>query len=190
MSLELVTPPTVEPVTVDEVRRQLRLDHDEEDVLIGQKITSVRRIAEIRLRRQFITATWCLRLDCFPCWEINVPLPPLVTVTTLQYINTGGTTSSLTENTHFKKDVHREPGIIYPAYGQTWPSTRDEPNAVILTYTAGYGDPSDVPENIRDWIKAAAALAFDRRELAVEVALKEVGFLDSLLMCESWGSYA
>lgn len=190
MSLELVTAPTAEPVTIDEVKRQLRIDTDDEDVLIGQAITAARRQAEVRLRRQLVSATWKLRLDCFPCWEIQVPLPPLVSVTTLQYIDTGGTTQTLTENTHFVTYKYREPGLVEPAYNQTWPSTRDVRDAVILTFVAGYGDPSDVPQDIRNWITAAVGVIYDRRELASEVTVKDVGFIDSLLMCNSWGSYA
>lgn len=191
MALQLVTPPTVEPVTVDEMKLHCRIDHDDEDVAIGQYIVAARKYAETQLRRQLCTATWKLYLDCFPCWQIDVPLPPLVSVTTLTYTDTGGTTQTLTENTHFIKDIYSEPGRITPAYQQTWPSTRDVMNAVALTFVAGYGDPDDVPEPIRFGIKLLVAEMYDKREPTVTGAIiASVPGIQHLLMSEQWGSYA
>jgi len=191
MALELITPPTVEPVTVDDVKNHLHLDHDDEDVYIGLLIRAARGYAETRLRRQLVTATWKLHLDCFPCGCIDVPVPPLVSVTTLTYIDAGGATVTLAENTHFVKDVYREPGRVYPAYNQTWPSTRYFPNSVALTFVAGYGDPADVPSEIKYGILLLVAEMFDKREPTVTGAtVAAVPQISTLLDSCSWGSYA
>lgn len=191
MSIELFTAPTSEPVTVDEVKAHLRIDHDDEDVYLGLLITAARRYAETWLRRQLITATYKLRLDCFPCWEIEIPRPPFVSVTTLTYLNTSNISTTLTENTHFTKDIYREPGIIFPAYGLTWPSTYDVPNAVTLTYVAGYGDATDVPEEVRYGILLLVGEMYDKREPTVTgTIINNVPVINTLLGSASWGSYA
>lgn len=190
MSLELVTAPTEEPVTVDEVKAHLRIDNDEDDVYLGLLIAAAREHAETRIRRQLCTATWKLRLDCFPCWQIDVPLPPLVSVTTLAYTDTGGTTQTLTENTHFTKDIYREPARIIPAYGQVWPATRDTVNAVSLTFVAGYGGADSVPQAIRYGILLLVGRMFQTREGFVSASLMEDKQINTLLDSCGWGSYA
>ena len=50
-------------------------------------------------------------------------------------------------------DTDSEPGLVVPAYGESWPSARDEVNAVRVRFVAGYGDASDVPAAIKTWIK-------------------------------------
>ena len=42
------------------------------------------------------------------------------------------------------------PGYIEPVYGKTWPSTRDQPGAVTLTFVAGYAATKDVPGSIKE----------------------------------------
>lgn len=190
MSIELSIAPTAEPVTVDEVKTHLHIDNDDEDVYIGLLITAARRYAETWLRRQLITATYKLRLDCFPRWEIEVPRPPFVSVTTLTYLNTSGVSTTLTENTDFVKDIYREPGLIYPAYGLTWPTTYDFPNSVTLTYVAGYGDATDVPQEVRYGILLIVARMFDSREGSVPSSVAEDKVINTLLGSASWGSYA
>lgn len=190
MSLELFTAPTTEPVTVDEVKAHLRIDHDDEDVYLGLLITAARRYAETYLNRQFITATYKLRLDCFPCWEIQIPRPPFVSVTTLAYLNTSNVSTTLTENTHFTKDIYSEPGTIFPAYGLTWPTTYGVPNAVTLTYVAGYGDADDVPAEVRYGILLIVARMYDSREGVVPSSVSDDKVINTLLGSASWGCYA
>lgn len=190
MALSLVTAPTSEPVGLAEIKDHLRIDGDAEDNLLNVCIRAARIYAETYLRRQLVTATWRLTLDCFPCWTIEVPLPPLVSVATLTYLDTGGVSTVLTENTHFIKDIYSEPGRITPAYGTNWPATRGVLNSVTLTYVAGYGTAEDVPETIRYGIKLLIAEMYDKREpTVVGSIINAVPALNTLLGSESYGSY-
>ncbi len=191
MSLQLLTPPEAEPVTVDEMKKQLNLDHDEDDVYLGQLILAARRYAETCLNRQLVSATWVKRFDFFPCYTIQVPLPPLVSVTTLKYIDTGGTLQTLVANTDYEVDIRSTPGRICPAYQKQWPSTRDVMNAVELTFVAGYGEPDDVPEEIRYGIKLLVSEMYDKREPTVTgTIIQDVQAIKHLLMSAQWGCYA
>lgn len=190
MSLQLLTPPEAEPVTVDEMKKQLNLDHDEDDVYLGQLILAARRYAETCLNRQLVSATWVKRFDRFPCYTIHVPLPPLVSVTTLKYIDTGGTLQTLVADTDYQVDVRGEPGRICPAYQKQWPSTRDVMNAVELTFVAGYGEPDDVPEEIRTGIKLLATTLYENRGLTAEQAMQISPVVGTFLMSAQWGCYA
>jgi hypothetical protein len=86
-------------------------------------------------------------------------------------------------------DNIREPGWIVPAFGEAWPETRDQINAVRVTYTAGYlaGGTNDqrraaVPMPIRQWIMLAVGRSYEFREALVQgQPLQPIGFADSLL---------
>ena len=66
MPLQLVTPPSEEPVSLWEAKLHLRVDFDEDDMLIASLITAARQAAETLTGRQFTTARWKQVLDCFP----------------------------------------------------------------------------------------------------------------------------
>jgi uncharacterized phiE125 gp8 family phage protein len=116
------------------------------------------------LGRALITQTWDLRLDAFPVCDIVVPLPPLQAVEELVYIDPDGAEQTLAAEA-YEVDATREPGVVRPIYGTSWPSTRAVPNAVRVQFTAGYGDaPGDVPATLRARIKALAGHLYEHRE--------------------------
>ena len=63
MSLEIVTPPGAEPLTLAETKAWLRVDHDAEDALIADLIASARGLVEDYLQRCLITRRLIERLD-------------------------------------------------------------------------------------------------------------------------------
>lgn len=161
MGPQLVTAPAKEPVTLDEARAWLRKGSDNsEDSLIQRCIRRARTLYEERSQRQLITATWRLTLDAFPgaCepndWvttcHIRAPRSPLQSVTSITYADEDGDTQTLDDDVYVvdTADAHGRIGL---AYGETWPTTLYQDNAIVVTCVCGYGDdPSDVP----DWIKA------------------------------------
>lgn len=66
MATKRVTPPAIEPVTLDEAKAHLRVDINAEDSLITRLISDAREWVERFLRRSLITQTWALYLDAFP----------------------------------------------------------------------------------------------------------------------------
>jgi len=80
MSLVLKTAPTVEPLSLLEVKDHLRLDPDDniEDALLNAFITAARQDCEAFQGRAYITQTWELWLDAFPGEAfIRLDKPPL-----------------------------------------------------------------------------------------------------------------
>jgi hypothetical protein len=65
-SLSQVTAPSIEPVTLDEMRLFARIDTTADDALLSSLITASRTYCEAYTGRKFITQTWELGLDCFP----------------------------------------------------------------------------------------------------------------------------
>lgn len=165
----LVTPPAVEPIDLADAKRQCRVNDDQtdEDESILSYIGAARQAAEAYTSRAFITQTWDLKFDGFPA-VIVLPKPPVQSVTNITYIDTNGATQTLSSSlytTDLPTGPYAMPGRIVPAYGETWPSTRDVPNAVTVRIVCGYGvNGTDVPEAIRQAIRASVAMQYMQRE--------------------------
>lgn len=76
MGLSLITPPAVEPVSLDDAKAFLRVLIDDDDELISCMITAARQYCEQYTQTQFITATWKQTFDIFPIYSgLQFPFP-------------------------------------------------------------------------------------------------------------------
>lgn len=178
LKLKLVTKPVKEPLTLDETKDHLKLELDDktEDALVSRLIVAARRRAENFLWRAIMKQTWDYFLDEFPNSEgtILLPLPPLQSVTTVKYIDLDGNQKTLAD-TLWKADAVSEPARLVPAFNETWPSTREEINAVEIRFVAGYTDIGQVPEEVKSGMKMMAASWYENRE-----SLREGGELQPI----------
>lgn len=149
--LEIVTAPTVEPVSTEDAREWCRVAHNADDLTLDSLVTAARVLLEREFSRQICTATWRLTLPYFPCWTLRVPLGPVASITSIQYVATDGTTTTLSSSL-YSVDTSRDPCVVTPAYGQVWPATRCQNRAVLVNFTAGYGGQADVPKPVRQAI--------------------------------------
>lgn len=186
MPLRLITAPAAEPVTLQEAKDSLRVDGIDEDVRITRHIINARRQAEAYTERQLVTATWELVLDAFPP-VIRLPRPPLQSVESITYIDDAGVVQTLDPGVY--KVLAGEPARIVPAYNQAWPSVLPEPDAVVIRFVAGYGDPAAVPEDIKDWMLIQIGTLYEHREgVVVGQAPAAMPFVDNLLaFYKVWG---
>ena len=192
MPIQLVTPPTEEPVSLLEAKLHLRVDFDEDDMLIASLITAARQAAETLTGRQLTTARWKQVLDCFPGPSLmGVPagqtftLPghaillakaPVQSVVSINYLDMGSVNQTMSALT-YTVDAACEPARITPVFGQIWPICLPQIGAVSVTFDAGYGTASQVPEGIKSWIKLRLGSLYAHRE---EVAALSRGRIESL----------
>ncbi len=186
--------PTAEPITATEAKLHCRMNATatSEDEFIRRAISAARIHAEKVDGRTYIATTHTLRLDGFPCdgGEINLPRPPLRSITSIAYIDTTGATATLTA-TGYTVDAYSTPGRIVPPYAGFWPSTRAVPNAVTITYSAGYGTTaSDVPSDKRTAMLYLIGDWYTNRESVVVGAVSnEVGNTFNAIIGADRGSY-
>lgn len=167
MVLALTTPPVIEPVTVAECKDHLRILHNDEDTLIEAYMKAAREWCEAFTCRQFLTATYTLSLDDFPCWEINLYRAQIQSVSSVQYYDSGGTLTTISSSRYIVDSAH-EPGRVVPEYGLVWPVVRlGRPNAVIVTFIAGWSAASLVPDSIKIAIKQLVSHWYENREPVV-----------------------
>jgi uncharacterized phiE125 gp8 family phage protein len=172
MALTLITPPSVEPISLDELKAHCRVSSSAEDSLMAIYIGAAREAAEGELGRALIDQTWRLTLDRFggedasgcAIEEIRIPKPNVRTISSVTYIDTNGDEQTLA-NDRYALDSAVLPGWLYPADGADWPDTDDVLNAVTITFVAGFGaTAASVPAPIRAWILLTAAFLYGNRE--------------------------
>lgn len=174
MGLSQITPPSLEPVTLDDAKVHLRLSPTlatgpGEDGEIERLIRTARTWCESSTGRQLITATWKLTLPAFQYTRPNaprilLPRPPLQTVTSITYLDSNGTRQLLDPSIYV---AHADclPGYIRLAYNQTWPTFRPEEGSIEIIYRAGYGDgPDNVPDCARSAMLVMVAHLWEFRE--------------------------
>ncbi|KAF0234090.1 MAG: hypothetical protein FD177_1002 [Desulfovibrionaceae bacterium] len=146
MALKIVTPPAVEPVELSDAKLQLRISSSVDDVLVESRIMPARFWAEHAAGRQFITATWELRLDAWPCGRVvDLPKPPLQEVLSVKCLDQDGTEQTFS-SANYVVDTVSTKGRIVLKSEFSWPTLADQPGAVRIQFKAGYGDAAaDVP---------------------------------------------
>ena len=136
MSTVLITPPSETPVTADDLGKlALRVDGAEEDALIDIYIAAAVEYAQAYSQRQFMQATYELRVKCWPS-SIVLIKAPLVSVVDIKYDDEENAEQTLA-TALYQVDNSAEPGCI--KFIGSLPSVYDKPNAIRIRYIAGYG---------------------------------------------------
>lgn len=182
MTLRIISPPAVEPITKAELRDWARIDAgNTTDALLDMLIAGARKVAEDRTGRAFITQTWERVYDKFPAAEMEIGMLPLASITSVKYYDADGALQTLA-STLYTLDANALPGWVLLAYDETWPDTYAIANAVVIRFVAGYGAAgSDVPAEIRMWICAQVAAAYRNPAGLLEGTAQPLQFLDGLL---------
>jgi len=187
-SLKLLTAAGSEPVTVDEMKAQARLDSIPEGSsymtgLIAAASEQARQITG----RALITETWTLTLDAWPgCaagewWDgmregtigmleadsILIRKAPFLAVSSVKTVAEDGTLTTWSSSNYFAS-AENGFGRLVKVSGATWPDLSApvrQRGGIIITFTAGYGTlAADVPAPIRHAIKLIAAHMYENRE--------------------------
>lgn len=168
-SLATVTEPTAAVVSPADIERYARLvDVSAEIDHITDLIAAATKQCERWSERQFVHATYRMQLPEFPaCEEIYLPKPPLSSVTHVKYYDTANTLQTFTSS-YYHVDTDSQPGRIVLALGQAWPATYERPDAVQLTFVAGYGAAGTAtPANVRLAVKMLVKTWYDNPDMYV-----------------------
>lgn len=198
MTLKRITPPAFQPVTLADLRLQIRADAGitEEDGMLTMLIEVAAQECEHRLGRAIMPATWERVLDDFPQVELELGLPQVQSITSVTYLDTAGAAQTLSPATYYlDADSDGGRGWVLPAAGYTWPETAEAANAVRARFVSGYAAASAsesaqraaVPASVRQWILLRAATLYKYREevaAGFSVVVAVPGFADRLLDAE------
>ncbi|MBL8272668.1 MAG: phage head-tail connector protein [Xanthomonadales bacterium] len=144
-SLTRTVAPPVNPVTREQVKQHLRREASwvEDDELIDGLIDAATAHVEKVSNRSLVQQTWVLKLCAFPCggdtWSrrIDLPRPQALSITSIGYVDSAGSPQTLSAANYALQGDEYGSAVV-ETYGNTWPDTREQPDAVTVTYVAGY----------------------------------------------------
>lgn len=137
--LDLITAPSVEPVTLNEVKLALRIDNNDEDGLLINMIRAAREAAENYLRRSLITQTWQLQYDsCVPN-RVALPKGPVQSIESVKIIDSDWNETTMSDAAYYLnagKEI-----LVFEV----------SPIGMIIQirYVTGYGEMENVPQQIK-----------------------------------------
>lgn len=166
MTLVTETAPTEEPLTLAEAKAQLRVDHGADDALILALVRAARELVEARTGRRLVSTGVVCYLDRFPCARgglIELPGGTVSAIASVKYRDPDGILQTLAP-AGYQTDTNSIPARMLPAYGTSWPDTRELPAAVEIHYTAGYGGAAAVPETLKSAMRLLIGHLYENRE--------------------------
>lgn len=175
MKLSLSVAPSIEPVSLTEMKDHLHYCDSDQDTYIGALISAARQACESETDRVFLTQTWVMGLCEFP-EIIAVPYPPLQSVEAITYYDENGSIQTL-DSSQYQVENLSDPGMIAPARGCSWPTVDDETlTSIRVVFKAGWATADSVPVEIKHAIKLLTAHYFWNPSATSEMQIKEVPF--------------
>ena len=163
--IELVTAPTSEPITITEAKNHMRVEHNDDDLVIANLINVAVNYVDASgmLGKAMITQTWS---ECFGphVSTVRLSLGPVQSVSSIQYYDANNVLQTETLSNYY---VIGTKGYvtIYPKSGFTWPTVFNREDAIKITYVIGYGDTAaSVPATIKHALKMLVAHYYENRE--------------------------
>ena len=156
VSLKLITQPTAEPINIYDCADRLRIDVGDDSRMISALIKGARQYVEQRTGQRIVRQKWRLYFNGFAD-ELKLSPPYAREVQQIQYLDADGATQTLS-TAYYTTDIAGQ--VVRLAYGQSWPGTRADYNAVWIDVWAGMYDEtaspidqlSAIPEDIKQAI--------------------------------------
>lgn len=183
MGLKLITAPTELPVTLAQAKLHLREDASDYDSQIQLMLEAAISYVDGPngfLGRALIDQTWDYYLDTFAQIQstlggkgfIELPLPPLISVTSVNYTDSAGNEQTLPTTSYVVDDSTKPARIALTSTGN-WPTISNEFKSIRIRFRAGYLDQtvspavSAVPGQIKAAILLLVGSLYENRETEV-----------------------
>lgn len=177
MRVVVITPP--EPVvTIDEAKRHLKQDSDDDADLIKSYVAAATQHLDGPdgyLNRAIGVQTLEARADVF-CDAMVLPYPPLIDIVSVKYLDGEGTEITLLPSFYETRGT-----LIGSAFGKRWPSVAAHPESVRIQYRAGYlpraisgAQVATVPEPIKAAILLMTGDLYRNRSTVTDKAAQAV----------------
>ncbi len=166
MHIEVTTEPTVEPVSLAMAKGHLQIKHERDNAKILRLIKKSREMFENETGRALVTQTVEIIVDAREGGRsIVIPRRPFSSITSFEYYDTSGALTAFVSGTDYYT-VGTNPMRIV-SLGGTFLPLRTY-GAFKIIGTAGYGNPEDVPADIRETVLKILADSFNNPESSQE----------------------
>lgn len=139
--------PYTEPLDLAEIKSWLIISHNLHDQLLTRLIKAVRGVCENRMKRHLIPVTITVIAEV--CEPFNMPRTPVQSISSLKKLNTDHAYEAFTSYTW-----SAENNILYIT----------EPGTYQIVFEAGYANPVDIPQEIKQAMLSEIAYRYSNRD--------------------------
>ncbi len=158
-------PPAGDVVSLDDIKRHLPVDHEDDDELLrGFLAAAVGHLDGYSgiLGQALVEQTWKQGFCRFSD-RMRLPLGPYLKDASVDYFDSDNVAQTLADTVFQVLADARGPFLALKP-DQAWPGTCRRPDAVSVTYKAGFGTAADVPAPIKQAIRMTVAAWYEHRE--------------------------
>lgn len=170
--------PAAETFTTSEMKNRLKIDSDitTDDTLVDDLVKAARQYVENYLDTSLINQVITEKISKWPSDllkdypnAIHLSVNPVVSVTSIAYLDADGASQTLASNQYVVDNSGRKT-TIYPAKDVTWPEVYSQRNAITITYVAGHGATSaTIPADLRQAVAMVCVDWYENRADGVRV---------------------
>jgi uncharacterized phiE125 gp8 family phage protein len=193
---------SVEPVTLAQVKEQLRITTTADDTYLNELISIARETLELRLGRAIISQNRTCSFDIFrqndPYWDgvrdgsilvftpapMRLPMPPVQSITQMRTYDIGNVSAVYSAASYRLDDSDplQFSRLIFN-YGAVWPTQLRTYNSVEVDYLAGYVD-GTVPKALSQAIRSLVAYCYANRAPCTDGCISACGLNESISLYE------
>lgn len=182
-TLQRISDPDLEPVTLVEAKAHMRVDTTDEDEFHTALITVAREWCEYHTGRALVDQTWQLRFEGYSIDRFPLRRSPVISVDSFFY-DVNGVATELDASTYVLDGAGTKWPQLLLAYGKTWPQSFWE-KPLTIQFRAGYTDraasPTEgvekVPTAFKHAIKMIVTFLDKNREATPEMMAPNVKWL-------------
>ena len=164
---KIIIGPAKEPVELGLVKEHLRIDDSvtQDDFYISGLIKAARQYVEDFCGIQLITQTWDVYYQGWPFLEMELPVYPIQSVSSVSYTDSDGVDVEWSSD-EWEVDIVSFSGRLVPRYGLSWPSdSLATLNPIAVRVVCGFGNNvQDIPMPIQQAIYILVADMYENRE--------------------------
>lgn len=155
--------PAEEPLTTAEAKVHLGIASavTGHDSWLEDTIVAIRHQWEHDTDTCLVDSTWQQTYECWPD-EIELLRRPVSAIEHIKYYDTNGTLQTLASSNYRLDNGTVQPRVVWDDMA-VLPALDTRPEAVIVTYSAGYADAASIPADVKHALKIALALQFEQR---------------------------
>ena len=159
------------PITLDDVKLHLMVEHDLDDDLITDYIWQAIAYCEESTGSDFTEAVYDLAVpgwndNTVPCWNRKIILPkvPVSAVASVKYYDTDNAQQTLSSSSYYVHTPTRQPAVVEFDANTTLPALKTRADAVTIRFTAGY---ATLPHQARAAILLLVGSWYENRQAEI-----------------------
>jgi uncharacterized phiE125 gp8 family phage protein len=156
---KLKTAPAFSPISIAALKRNLRIEHNDQDELLQELSDRAASSSQMSTGRQYALATFTLYLDAYPgSSEIEIELGPVGVINSVKYYAQGATGLTTVDPATYQLDNVELTARLRFLTQFTPDNARM--NVIEIEFTTGWADAASLPKDLCEAILLRASEAY------------------------------